>query len=145
MLPNCLAATEARSQGDVSWCTYYWHSWLLSLYPPNLLLNTSRAHSVNTSNWQTSLAPKTVKWLRGNYSKFRPPSLSTKSTILYYTKWRHSIKKGFTHCRIHSLHIIGSGWSVMLPEVVGHVSLYLHKAQTPEKKTMQKCYNMHSD
>ena len=33
-----------------------------------------------------------------------------------------------------SLHIIGPGRSVMLPEVVSHVSLYLHRAQTPEKK-----------
>ena len=31
-----------------------------------------------------------------------------------------------------SLHIIGPGRSVMLPEVVGHVSLYPRRAQTPE-------------
>ena len=36
--------------------------------------------------------------------------------------------------RVANLHIIGPGRSVMLPEVFGHVSLYLHRAQTPEKK-----------
>ena len=30
--------------------------------------------------------------------------------------------------RVASLHIIGLGRSVMVPEVVGHVSLYLHQA-----------------
>ena len=35
---------------------------------------------------------------------------------------------------VANLHIIGPGRSVMLPEIVGHVSLYLHRAQTPEKK-----------
>ena len=35
---------------------------------------------------------------------------------------------------VTSLHIIGPGLSVMLPEVVGHVSLYLQRAMTPEKK-----------
>ena len=39
---------------------------------------------------------------------------------------------------VASLHIIGPGRSVMPPGVVGHVSLYLHKAQTPEKK-QRKC------
>ena len=29
----------------------------------------------------------------------------------------------------------------MLPEVVDHVSLYLHRAQTPEKKTIKERYN----
>ena len=36
--------------------------------------------------------------------------------------------------RIAKLHIIAPGRSVVLPEVVGRVSLYLHQAQTPEKK-----------
>ena len=36
--------------------------------------------------------------------------------------------------RVANLHIIGPGRSVMLPEVFGHVSLYLHRAQTSEKK-----------
>ena len=36
--------------------------------------------------------------------------------------------------RVANLHIIGPGRSVMLPEVFGHASLYLHRAQTPEKK-----------
>ena len=30
--------------------------------------------------------------------------------------------------RVASLHIIGLGRSVMVPEIVGHVSLYLHQA-----------------
>ena len=36
--------------------------------------------------------------------------------------------------RVASIHIIGPGLSIMLPEVVGHVSLYLQRGQTPEKK-----------
>jgi len=30
----------------------------------------------------------------------------------------------------------------MLPQVVGHVSLYLHQAQTPEKKTVKERNNV---
>ena len=45
--------------------------------------------------------------------------------------------------RVANLHIIGPGRSVMLPEVVGHVSLYLHRALTPEKKTIKESYSVH--
>ena len=43
--------------------------------------------------------------------------------------------------RAASLHIIGPGLSVMLLEVVGHMSLYLQ--QTPEKKPIKDRYNVH--
>ena len=36
--------------------------------------------------------------------------------------------------RVARLHIVVPGRSVLVPEVVGHVSLYLHQAQTPEEK-----------
>ena len=36
--------------------------------------------------------------------------------------------------RVASLHIIGPGRSVMLREIVDHVSLFLHQAQIPEEK-----------
>ena len=36
--------------------------------------------------------------------------------------------------RVARLHIVGPGRSVLVPDVVGHVSLYLHQAQTPEEK-----------
>ena len=36
--------------------------------------------------------------------------------------------------RVARLHIIGPGRSVLVPDVVGHVSLNLHQAQTPEEK-----------
>ena len=40
-------------------------------------------------------------------------------------------------------------WSVMLPEVVGRVCvcvcMYLHQAQTPQKKTIKERYSMHGD
>ena len=36
--------------------------------------------------------------------------------------------------RVDNPHIIAPGRSVMLPEVVGRVSLYHHQAQTPEKQ-----------
>ena len=47
--------------------------------------------------------------------------------------------------RVANLHIIAPGRSVVLPEVVGRVSLYLHQAQTPEKKTITERYNMRGD
>ena len=36
--------------------------------------------------------------------------------------------------RVARLDIVGPGRSVLMPDVVGHVSLYLHQAQTPEEK-----------
>ena len=36
--------------------------------------------------------------------------------------------------RVARLQIVVPGRSVLVPDVVGHVSLYLHQAQTPEKK-----------
>ena len=36
--------------------------------------------------------------------------------------------------RVARLHIVGPGRSVLVPDVVGHVSLYLHQAQTLEEK-----------
>ena len=36
--------------------------------------------------------------------------------------------------RVARLHNVGPGRSVLVPDVVGHVSLYLHQAQTPEEK-----------
>ena len=36
--------------------------------------------------------------------------------------------------RVARLHIVGPGRSVLVLDVVGHVSLYLHQAQTPEEK-----------
>ena len=36
--------------------------------------------------------------------------------------------------RVARLHIVGPGRSVLVPDVVGHVSLYLHQAQTHEEK-----------
>ena len=36
--------------------------------------------------------------------------------------------------RVANLHINAPGRSVVLPEIVSRVSLYLHQAQTPEKK-----------
>ena len=36
--------------------------------------------------------------------------------------------------RVARLHIVGPGRSELVPDVVGHVSLYLHQAQTPEEK-----------
>ena len=36
--------------------------------------------------------------------------------------------------RVARLHIVGPGRSVLVPDVVGRVSLYLHQAQTPEEK-----------
>ena len=36
--------------------------------------------------------------------------------------------------RVARLHIVGPRRSVLVPDVVGHVSLYLHQAQTPEEK-----------
>ena len=36
--------------------------------------------------------------------------------------------------RVARLHIVEPGRSVLVPDVVGHVSLYLHQAQTPEEK-----------
>ena len=40
--------------------------------------------------------------------------------------------KGLT--RVANLHIIEPGRSLVLPEVVGRVSLYLLQAETPDKK-----------
>ena len=36
--------------------------------------------------------------------------------------------------RVARLHIVGPCRSVLVPDVVGHVSLYLHQAQTPDEK-----------
>ena len=47
--------------------------------------------------------------------------------------------------RVANLHIIAPGRSIVVPEVVGRVSLYLHQAQTPEKKTIRERYNMRGD
>ena len=36
--------------------------------------------------------------------------------------------------RVARLQIVVPGRSILVPDVVGHVSLYLHQAQTPEEK-----------
>ena len=78
---------------------------------------------------------------------------------LHYQLWKHVIlhevatlnknKPSPTEewlFRVASLHIIGHGRSVMLPEVVGRVCfcMYLHQAQKPEK-TIKERYSMHGD